>query len=89
MTLEPLIPEATVDDDNLELRDFSRRFCGPCPDRGGHDARHGGHRFGIMDPAQQSWLEFVLSLPVTWAGWPSSPMLAIADPSQSEHVDLD
>ena len=72
MTLEPLIPEATADDDNPELRDFSRRFWWTLPlTVVVTTLAMVGHRFGIMDPAQQSWLEFVLSLPVVlWAGWP-------------------
>jgi Cu+-exporting ATPase len=70
--LEPLIPEATADDDNPELRDFSRRFWWTLPlTVVVTTLAMVGHRFGIMDPAQQSWLEFVLSLPVVlWAGWP-------------------
>ncbi len=72
MTLEPLIPEATADDDNPELRDFSRRFWWTLPlTVVVTTLAMVGHRFGIMDPAQQSWMELVLSLPVVlWAGWP-------------------
>ena len=72
MTLEPLIPEATADDDNPELRDFSRRFWWTLPLTVVVAVlAMGGHRLGLMAPAAQSWLELVLSLPIVfWAGWP-------------------
>lgn len=72
MTLEPLIPEATADDDNPELRDFSRRFWWTLPPTVVVAVlAMGGHRLGLMAPAAQSWLELVLSLPIVlWAGWP-------------------
>jgi Cu+-exporting ATPase len=72
MTLEPLIPEATADDDNPELRDFSRRFWWTLPLTTVVMAlAMAGHRLDLMDPARQSWLELLLSLPVVlWAGWP-------------------
>ena len=72
MTLEPLIPEATADDDNPELRDFSRRFWWTLPLTTVVTAlAMAGHRLDLMDPARQSWLELLLSLPVVlWAGWP-------------------
>ena len=72
MTLEPLLPEATADDDNPELRDFSRRFWWTLPLTLVITVlAMAGHRLGWMDPAVQSWLELVLSLPVVlWAGWP-------------------
>ncbi|WP_255545468.1 copper-translocating P-type ATPase [Piscinibacter sp. HJYY11] len=72
MTLEPLIPEATADDDNPELRDFSRRFWWSLPLTVVVTVlAMAGHRLGWMDPARQSWLELVLTLPVVlWAGWP-------------------
>jgi Cu+-exporting ATPase len=72
MTLEPLIPEATADDDNPELRDFSRRFWWTLPLTVVVTVlAMAGHRLGWMDPARQSWLELVLSLPIVlWAGWP-------------------
>ncbi len=72
MTLEPLIPEATADDDNPELRDFSRRFWWTLPLTVVVTfLAMGGHRLGLMAPAAQSWLELVLSLPIVlWAGWP-------------------
>jgi len=72
MTLEPLIPEATADDGNPELRDFSRRFWWTLPlSVIVMVLAMAGHRIGLMDPARQSWVELVLSLPVVlWAGWP-------------------
>jgi Cu+-exporting ATPase len=73
MTLEALIPEATADDDNPELRDFSRRFWWTLPLTVVITVlAMAGHRLlGWMDPARQSWLELVLSLPIVlWAGWP-------------------
>jgi Cu+-exporting ATPase len=72
MTLEPLIPEATADDENPELRDFSRRFWWTLPlTLVVTVLAMLGHRLGWMVPAAQSWLELVLSLPIVlWAGWP-------------------
>jgi Cu+-exporting ATPase len=72
MTLEPLLPETTAEDDNPELRDFSQRFWWTLPFTGVVTTlAMAGHRFGLMDPGLQSWVELVLSLPVVlWAGWP-------------------
>lgn len=72
MTLEPLIPEATADDDNPELRDFSRRFGWTLPLTVVVTVlAMAGHKLGWMDPVRQSWLELLLSLPIVlWAGWP-------------------
>jgi Cu+-exporting ATPase len=72
MSLEPLIPEATAADDNPELRDFTRRFWWTLPLTViVMVLAMAGHRLGWMDPAKQSWLELVLSLPIVfWAGWP-------------------
>ncbi|AKJ27138.1 copper-transporting P-type ATPase [Caldimonas brevitalea] len=72
MTLEPLIPEATADDDNSERRDFSRRFWWTLPLTAVVTVlAMAGHRLGWIDPLKQSWLELVLSLPIVlWAGWP-------------------
>jgi Cu+-exporting ATPase len=72
MTLEPLIPEATADDDNPELRDFSRRFWWTLPLTVVVTVlAMAGHRLGWIDPDRQSWIELLLSLPIVlWAGWP-------------------
>ncbi|MGU1353268.1 heavy metal translocating P-type ATPase [Pseudomonas aeruginosa] len=70
MTLEPLLPD--LDDDNLELRDFSRRFWWTLPLTLVVLALAMlGERLHLMDMATQSWVELVLSLPIVlWAGWP-------------------
>jgi Cu+-exporting ATPase len=72
MSLEPLIPEAAADDDNPELRDFSRRFWWTLPLTVVVAVlAMAGHRLAWMDPARQSWVELMLSLPIVlWAGWP-------------------
>ncbi len=72
MTLEPLIPEETAEDDNPELRDFSRRFWWTLPLTAVVMVlAMAGHRLGWMEPARQSWLELVLTLPIVfWAGRP-------------------
>ncbi|QNM99061.1 copper-translocating P-type ATPase [Chitinimonas koreensis] len=70
MTLEPLLPD--LDDDNPELRDFSRRFWWTLPLTLVVLAlAMFGERLHLMDMATQSGLELVLSLPIVlWAGWP-------------------
>jgi len=70
MTLEPLLPD--LDDDNPELRDFSRRFWWTLPLTLVVLALAMlGGRLHLMDMATQSWVELVLSLPIVlWAGWP-------------------
>lgn len=70
MTLEPLLPD--LDDDNPELRDFSRRFWWTLPLTLVVLAlAMFGERLHLMDMATQSWVELVLSLPIVlWAGWP-------------------
>lgn len=71
MTLEPVIPELG-DDDNPELRDFSRRFWWTLPLTAVvFVLAMAGHRYGWMDAAVQSWVELVLTTPVVlWAGFP-------------------
>lgn len=68
MTLEPLLPD--LDDDNPELRDFSRRFWWTLPLTLVVLALAMlGERLHLMDMATQSWVELVLSLPIVlWAG---------------------
>ena len=71
MGLEPLMP-SLEDDDNPELRDFSRRFWWTLPlTLIVTVLAMFGHRLGWFDMATQSWIELVLSLPIVlWAGWP-------------------
>ncbi|MDM0122734.1 copper-translocating P-type ATPase [Variovorax sp. J2L1-78] len=70
MALEPELP--SLEDDNPELRDFSRRFWWTLPlTLVVFVLAMAGHRLGLMDMATQSWVELVLSLPVLlWAGGP-------------------
>ncbi|OOF47706.1 copper-translocating P-type ATPase [Rodentibacter trehalosifermentans] len=70
MALEPLMPE--LDDDNPELRDFSRRFWYTLPLTAVVLVlAMFGERLNLMDMAAQSWVELVLSLPIVlWAGLP-------------------
>lgn len=70
MALEPLMP--TLDDDNPELRDFTRRFWWTLPFTVIVTVlAMFGHRLGWFSMAAQTWIELVLSLPVVlWAGLP-------------------
>ncbi|QMT34483.1 copper-translocating P-type ATPase [Conchiformibius steedae DSM 2580] len=70
MALEPLMPE--LDDDNPELRDFSRRFWYTLPLTAAVLVlAMFGERLNLMNMAAQSWVELVLSLPIVlWAGLP-------------------
>ena len=70
MALEPLMPE--LDNDNPELRDFSRRFWYTLPLTAAVLVlAMFGERLNLMDMAAQSWVELVLSLPIVlWAGLP-------------------
>ena len=71
MTLEPVMPSLD-DDENPELRDFTRRFWWTLPLTVVVTVlAMFGHRLHLMDAQTQSWVELVLSLPVVlWAGWP-------------------
>ena len=71
MALEPLLP-SLEDDENPELRDFSRRFWWTLPlTVVVTTLAMAGHRFSWMSPSTQSWVELVLSAPVVlWAAWP-------------------
>ena len=70
MALEPEMP--TLEDDNPELADFSRRFWWTLP------ATiivtllaMGGHYMPWLSPEARSWVELVLTIPVVlWAAWP-------------------
>ena len=71
MALEPLLP-GLEDEENPELVDFRRRFWWTLPLTVIVTAlAMFGHRFALMSPATQSWVELVLSIPIVlWAGWP-------------------
>ena len=71
MTLEPELP-TQVDENNPELRDFSRRFWWTLPLTCiVFVLAMFGHLLNLMDMAMQSWVEMVLAAPVVlWAGWP-------------------
>jgi Cu+-exporting ATPase len=71
MALEPLMP-SLGDDDNPELRDFSRRFWWTLPFSIVVTVlAMSGHALGWFTHASQSWIELLLSLPVVlWAGQP-------------------
>jgi len=70
MALEPLMP--SLEDDNPELKDFSRRFWWTLPFTVIVTVlAMFGHQLDWFDMATQTWLELVLALPVVlWAGQP-------------------
>ena len=71
MTLEPLIPELE-EGENKELIDFQHRFWWTLPLTVVVTLlAMVGHRLELFSMTTQSWVEFVLSLPIVlWAGWP-------------------
>ncbi len=71
MSLEPLMP-SLEDDENPELKDFTRRFWWTLPLTVVVTLlAMVGHRTGWFSMATQSWIELVLTLPIVlWAGWP-------------------
>ena len=71
MALEPLIPELE-EGENKELIDFQHRFWWTLPLTVVVTLlAMVGHRLELFSMATQSWVEFVLSLPIVlWAGWP-------------------
>ena len=71
MALEPLMPSLD-DEGSPELDDFTRRFRWSLPLTIAVVAlAMGAHRLALFDPAQQNWIELLLSAPVVlWAGWP-------------------
>ncbi len=71
MTLEALMP-TLEEGENKELIDFQHRFWWTLPLTVVVTAlAMVGHKLNLLDMATQSWVEFVLSLPVVlWAGWP-------------------
>ena len=71
MALEPELP-STEDDDNPELRDFSRRFRWTLPlSLVVLALAMLGHRLPLLSIEARTWIELVLSTPVVvWAGAP-------------------
>uniref|UniRef100_UPI0035B099C7 heavy metal translocating P-type ATPase n=1 Tax=Hydrogenophaga pseudoflava TaxID=47421 RepID=UPI0035B099C7 len=71
MTLEPMLP-ALDEDDNPELREFQRRFWWTLPLTVVVTVlAMFGHQLSGLDVRTQTWIEFVLSIPIVlWAGWP-------------------
>jgi Cu+-exporting ATPase len=71
MALEPELP-ALGDDDSPELIDFRRRFWWTLPFTATVMVlAMAGHRYRWFEPAQQNWIELLLTLPVAlWAGMP-------------------
>ncbi|WP_414673845.1 heavy metal translocating P-type ATPase [Limnobacter sp. UBA3528] len=70
MALEPLMP--SLDDDNPELKDFSRRFWWTLPFTVVVTVlAMFGPRLGWFNITTQTWIELVLSIPVVlWSGQP-------------------
>ena len=71
MALEPEMP-SLEDEDNPELRDFSRRFWWTLPlTVVVLTLAMLGHRITFLSTEARTWIELVLSVPVVlWAGWP-------------------
>jgi Cu+-exporting ATPase len=71
MTLEPVMP-ALGNDENLELKDFTRRFWWTLPLTVIVAVlAMFGHRLGLLQVQAQTWVELALSTPlVLWAGRP-------------------
>ncbi|MDU4251225.1 MULTISPECIES: heavy metal translocating P-type ATPase [Pseudomonas] len=71
MTLEPVLPELEQEE-NPELRDFSRRFWWTLPlTIVVTILAMGGHALNLFHGATQNWVELVIASPVVlWAGWP-------------------
>ncbi|MFA7281241.1 MAG: YHS domain-containing protein, partial [Sterolibacterium sp.] len=71
MALEPVLP--TLDEEvSPELVDFRHRFWWTLPLTVVVTAlAMGAHRFNVLAPQTQNWIELLLSTPViVWAGWP-------------------
>ena len=71
MALEPEMP-SLEDEDNPELRDFTRRFWWTLPLTAIVLALAMlGHRISFLSTEARTWIELMLSAPVVlWAGWP-------------------
>ncbi|GMU69601.1 MAG: copper-translocating P-type ATPase [Steroidobacteraceae bacterium] len=71
MALEPEMP-GSEEEDNPELRDFTRRFLASLPfTLVVFVLAMFGHRFPGLSAATRGWIEFACATPVVlWAGWP-------------------
>ena len=71
MSLEAVVP-VLGEEDNPELKDFTRRFCWTLPLTIMVTVlAMAGHSLQLMHGSLQNWVELVLAAPVTlWAGWP-------------------
>ena len=71
MALEPEMP-SVEDEDNPELRDFTRRFWWTLPLTViVLSLAMLGHRIAFLSTGARTWIELALSAPVVlWAGWP-------------------
>ena len=71
MALEPEMP-GPEEEDNPELRDFTRRFLASLPlTLVVFVLAMFGHRFPGLSAATRGWIEFACATPVVlWAGWP-------------------
>jgi P-type Cu+ transporter len=71
MALEPEMP-SLEEEDNPELRDFTRRFWSTLPLTAMVlGLAMLGHRLTFLTPEVRTWSELLLSAPVVlWAGWP-------------------
>ena len=71
MALEPMMPSLD-EDENPELKDFSRRFWTTLPLTAIVLALAMlGHRWSSLTTDTRTWMELLLSAPVVlWAGWP-------------------
>ncbi|WP_235376430.1 heavy metal translocating P-type ATPase (plasmid) [Pseudomonas nitroreducens] len=71
MTLEPVLPELEQEE-NPELKDFSRRFWWTLPLTAIVTLlAMGGHTLNLFHGGSQNWVELILASPVVlWAGWP-------------------
>ncbi len=71
MTLEPVMP-ALEEEDNPELKDFTRRFWWSLPLTVIVTVlAMAGHALSLFHGEMQNFVEFFLATPVVlWAGWP-------------------
>ncbi|WP_342029070.1 copper-translocating P-type ATPase [Pseudomonas indica] len=71
MTLEPVLPELEQEE-NPELKDFSRRFWWTLPLTVIVTLlAMGGHALNLFHGTTQNWVELIIAAPVAlWAGWP-------------------